>query len=154
MVVVDILMTEEIEETKVSCTNFTIIDYDDWTPCRCPECGGFLPKDFPMGEQFLCRRCGAVLETLPSPVEEDDEEDTDYERGGRICLVPDYAIKISTELPPKPLRQRKKKTDKWAMGVGFARRVWKDEKGEFVEVYPERIGLDDPRILQVVEGEK
>ena len=146
---------EDVLSEQKACTNFTIIDYDDWDPCRCPECKGFLPKDFPIGGQFLCRKCGSVLETLPSPVDDSDEdEDSDMEFGGIICKVPDYAIKISTELSPKALRHRKKKTNKWAMGVGFARRVWKDKGGEFVEVYPERIELDDSRILQVVEGEK
>lgn len=134
------------------CTNFTTIDYNDWTPCRCPACKGFLPKDFPMGKQFLCKKCGAVLETLPTiPEDPDMDEDTDYEWGGRICLVPEVAVKISTELPPRQPRHRKKKTNKWAMGIGFARRIWKDKAGEFVEVGPERIELNDSRILQVVE---
>ena len=139
------------------CTEFEVGDYDEGYPlCRCPHCKGYLPRDFPQGKQFLCRRCGAVLETIPSPIDDPDiEEDTDYEFGGRICLVPDYAVKIDATLPPKPQRQRKRKTLLWAMGVGFSRRVWEDREGRrFIEIGPERIELGDPRILQTAEEEK
>jgi len=135
------------------CTTFIIYDDDgEWGPCRCPQCSGFLPKDFPQGKQFLCRRCGAVLETMPSPIDDPDiEEDTDYEFGGRICLVPDYAVKIDTTLPPKPVRQVKRKTKLWAMGLGFSRRVWKDrDDKKFIEIEGERIEVEDPRILRIV----
>ena len=136
------------------CTEFMVGDYDEAsTLCRCPHCQGYLPRDFPIGKQFLCRRCGAVLETIPSPIDDPDiEEDTDYEFGGRICLVPGYAVKIDTTLPPKPRHMRKRKTNLWAMGAGFSRRVWEDRDGkQFIEIGPERIELEDPKILQVTE---
>uniref|UniRef100_A0A6M3M4G1 Uncharacterized protein n=2 Tax=viral metagenome TaxID=1070528 RepID=A0A6M3M4G1_9ZZZZ len=137
-----------------SCTLFTYYE-EGHHMCRCPKCSGFLPRNFPLKKQFLCRKCGVVLETLPSLTEDpDDDGDPDYRWGGRICVVPDYAVTISTELPPRPVRHEKKKTSKWAMGVNFSRRVWKDKTGEFVEVYPERIDLEDPRILQIVEDEQ
>ena len=139
------------------CTEFGAGDYDEYTLlCRCPNCKGFLPRDFPIGKQFQCRKCGAILETIPSPIDDPDiEEDIDYEFGGRICLVPGYAVKISTTLPPKPMRQRKRKTNLWAMGAGFSRRVWEDREGkQFIEVGPERMELGDPRILQVTEEEE
>ena len=139
------------------CTEFIVMDDpDEWAPCRCPKCKGFLPKDFPMGKQFVCRRCGAVLETLPNPIDDPDipAEDTYYEFGGRICLVPSYAVKIDATLPPKPKRHRRAKTNLWAMGKGFSRRVWEDHKGRrFIIVYPERIELGDPRIIAVKEDE-
>ena len=135
------------------CTEFMVGDYDEAsTLCRCPNCKGYLPRDFPIGKQFLCRRCGAVLETIPSPIDDPDiEEDTDYEFGGRICLVPGYAVKIDTTLPPKPVRQVKRKTKLWAMGLGFSRRVWKDrDDKKFIEIEGERIEVEDPRILRIV----
>ena len=134
------------------CTDFGIWEgpEEEWTPCRCPACKGFLPKDFPLGPQFQCRKCGTVLETLPSrPENPNDEEDTDMEFGGRICPVPGYAVKIETEKFPRPPRDRKHFTNMWARGEKFTRRVWTDKKGEFINVAGERIELTDPQILEV-----
>lgn len=132
------------------CTEFMTDGDDDWPLCRCPSCNGFLPRSFPIGEQFQCKRCGAVLETLPSiPDDPDEEEDTDMEFGGRICKVPDVAVKILVVKYPRPPRKRKHRTDKWALGEKFSRRVWKDRDGEFINVAGERIELNDSRILMV-----
>lgn len=61
---------------------------------HCPKCDKPLGREFRYGRQFICHNCGAVLETMPSKVEDqDEEEDTDYEFGGRLCLVPEYAVK-------------------------------------------------------------
>lgn len=136
------------------CSIFIPMYDEEWNPCRCPQCKGFLPAHFPINEQFLCRKCGSVLETLPSLVEySDDEEDLDYKYGGRICLVPEVAITIDTTLPPKPKRHHKKRTNMWAIGRAFSRRVWEDHDGQFIEIYPERIELTDSRILQIVEDQ-
>lgn len=135
--------------TERKCTSYVVIDYDDYVPCRCPQCKGFLPRDFPTDGQFLCRKCGAVLEVLPEEDEEFDEE----EWGGKICLVPDYAVNISTELPPKPKREIRKKTNRWALGAGFSRRVWRYRNEEFIMIDGERIELDDPRIVNVIEDD-
>ena len=99
------------------CTQFTFDgDFDEWRPCTCPVCKGFLPANLPLDRQFLCRKCGAVLKTYP-PLDEYmswnqflfDAQDDRW--GGRICLVPELAIKISTMLPPRrEKRRRKKKT--------------------------------------------
>ena len=53
--------------------------------------------DWPIGEQFKCKKCGKTLETLPSIPEDGEDEDTDYEWGGRLCIVPDIAIKKVTD---------------------------------------------------------
>ena len=137
-----------------SCTRFIRNYEEDLRPCRCPSCKGFLPRDFPLGSQFQCRRCGAVLETLPSKLEEpEEEEDTDYEWGGRICLVPPDCITIEVQaLPMKPRYNRKTKTKKWAMGDGFSRRVWRDREGEFIEIGPERLQINDSRIILITEN--
>ena len=146
--------------SEVSCTNFvTDRDPEDTPLCRCPSCSGFLPRAFPIGKQFQCKKCGAVLETLPSPVEDpDEEEDSDMEFGGRICEVPDAAVKILVVQYPRPRRDRKHKTSKWALGEMFARRVWEDKDGEFITVSapgrPYRVALDDPMILRIVEDKK
>lgn len=86
---------------KMKCTTFINDDYEDRpvheTLCRCPKCKGFLPRNFPLGKQFRCKKCGIILETIPSNpyADEDDIEDDsdDYEYGGKICIVPDYTIK-------------------------------------------------------------
>ena len=69
---------------------------------RCPNCKGWLPRNFPIGESFICKKCKATLETLPSIPEtwtnregkkETQEEDSDYEFGGRLCVVPEDLVK-------------------------------------------------------------
>ncbi len=88
------------------CTSFTTDDYDtnaSWEMLmRCPHCKGWLPQDFPLAMQFKCKKCGKTLETLPSIPDtwtnikgetETVPEDLDYEWGGRLCVVPDVAIR-------------------------------------------------------------
>lgn len=131
---------------------------------RCPACGGWLPQGFPMGKQFQCKRCGAVLETLPSIPEtytnadgstETNPEDVDYEWGGRLCLVPKYAVKILVVgYPIKKVKKMKVKTSLRAMGRTWTRRVWEDEEGRYIEIWPiGRIPLSDPMVLRTVEDE-
>jgi len=144
--------------------NCAVFITDDWEPeedwmklMRCPACKGWLPSDWPIGVQFQCKKCGAVLETLPTIPEdaEDEEEDTDYEWGGNLCVVPDVAVKIiKVDYPIKRIKKMKKKTSLRAMGRTWTRRVWEDEEGRYVEIWPlGRITLDDPRILRIVEDE-
>ncbi|MCK4266696.1 MAG: hypothetical protein KAX31_05400 [Thermoplasmata archaeon] len=149
------------------CTQFTFEDPDDHRPCRCPRCQGFLPAHFPLDRQFLCRKCGAVLKTYPSLEEYMSWDqflfDVQEDRwGGRICIVPELAVKISTVLPPRIPKRRRKKMEKWAHGgglfgpqepgsyIGFTRRVWVDKEGEFIEVDGERLEIADARIHMVV----
>lgn len=136
-------------EKMSECTEYSTNCDDDLPLCRCPNCQGFLSRDFPLDKQFLCRKCGAVLEAIEG----------EYRGEGQICPVPKYAVKISTELPPRRVRRQKKKTEKWAWGGGifepgnfsaFSRRVWKDKEGEFIEVDGERLDLSDTRIFTVV----
>lgn len=136
-----------------ACTRFvTWYDEDDLRRCRCPACKGFLPRGFPLSLQFQCRKCGAVLETLPSIVEDpDDEEDRDYEFGGRICLVPSDCVTIQVVPVERVRRVRTRKTNKWAMGDGFARRVWIDKQGDHINIDGERIEITDPRIKMITE---
>lgn len=129
---------------------------EDWTPCHCPKCGGFLPGDlcgYPLeeGKQFQCKRCNAVLELIFN--KEDEDEEYTYTGSGRICLVPPDAIKIQV-VDYKALREQKPRnsiqaTTKWALGVGFSRRVWRNRDQEYITVDGEQINLDDPRILLV-----
>lgn len=64
---------------------------------KCPKCGRGIPPDFPEGVQFKCGHCGTVLEAISEYVEpEDDDEDPEWDEDnhpGKICIVPDYAIK-------------------------------------------------------------
>jgi len=102
--------------SRENCTGFMMGDgYDEWHPCHCPKCGAFLPQHFPTnGTAFKCKKCGSVLETIPNMQDaaedglledlkedikegewnQDDIDEAVYESyGGRICLVPDYAVK-------------------------------------------------------------
>lgn len=80
------------------------------------------------------------------------------EFGGMICEVPEYAVKILVVQYPKPRSPRRHKTNKWAVGEKFIRRIWKDVNGEFITIAAPgsryRVTLDDPRVLRVFEGEK
>lgn len=149
----------------MSCSKFTFEDPEHHRPCRCPICKGFLPGHFPIDKQFLCRKCGAVLKVYPSLDEYMSWTEFLFDPwdeirwGGRICAVPELAIKISTVLPPRQMKRHRKKTEMWALGggifspgnyVAFSRRVWKDKEGEFIEVGSERLDLADERIVQVV----
>lgn len=88
------------------CAEFTTDDYDPketWMRLmRCPNCGGWLPEDWPIGKSFKCKKCGSTLETLPSIPDTykqpdgkifTEPEDTDYEWGGRLCVVPEDIVK-------------------------------------------------------------
>jgi hypothetical protein len=150
----------------MSCSQFTFDgDPDYMRLCTCPICKGFLPRRFPIDKQFLCRKCGAVLKVYPSLDEYMSWDQFLFDPwdvirwGGRICAVPALAIKISTVLPPRPMKRHRKKTEMWALGggifspgnyVAFSRRVWKDREGEFIEVGSEMLDLADERIVQVV----
>ena len=133
---------------------------------RCPACKAWLPSDWPIGAQFQCKACGAVLETLPSIPEtwtnlkgetETEEEDVDYDHGGRLCVIPEVAIKIVVvDYPLKKPPKDKFKTNRRAVGETWARRVWKDAEGkEFIEIgFLGRIYLPDERIRSFVEDEE
>ena len=130
----------------------------DWEPdehwmslMRCPSCKGWLPNDWPVGKQFQCKKCGTVLETLPGNEEGDDGAEP-YDYGGRLCVVPDYAVKIiKVAYPIKRVKKMKKKTNLRAMGRTWTRRVWEDEKGRYIEIWPlGRLALDDPKVLRIV----
>lgn len=143
-----------MSEPERQCTIF--VSNEGYAPdevglCHCPKCKGYLPSDFAIGRQFQCKKCGAVLETLPTsdPDLADDEQDEEMEFGGMICVVPDYAVKIELKPYPRPRRVRRHRTDRMARGLGFYRRVWKNVNGEFVIYEGERIPIDDPRILEI-----
>ncbi|MHA1286050.1 MAG: hypothetical protein ACTSPB_01480 [Candidatus Thorarchaeota archaeon] len=142
------------------CTRYVTYDYDHpWNPCRCPNCGSFLPSSFPMDKPFNCPKCGEVLEIIPDVDKVTGKEDH-YK--GRICMKPDH-LKTEEEKEEQrrymewkrsnPRPKRRKKTDKWAMGEGFARRVWVGADGEFIKINGERVSIEDERILLIYEGD-
>jgi len=141
------------------CSLF-VTESEDNRPCTCPKCKGFLPRDFPIAKQFQCRKCGSVLETIPhNPyADEDDQDDLteDYEYGGKICIVPEYAVKIPIinyiDLRKQNPNRPKKKTGKWALGEGFSRMIWIRNGIEFIEIGYETLQIADPRILMIKEG--
>lgn len=164
-------------EEGAHCTNFTVDDYYNESTryhYRCPGCKGFLPDDFPTrsGDQFQCKKCGAVLEIIRDPPDEDeletwkdsfedgivyqlglepipeyDEEDQE-ESGyftGRICIVPENLINIKVR-DYKALRAarpaKKRATDLRVIGYNFTRRVWRDRDGYFFDAEHGRVNID------------
>ncbi len=60
------------------------VDYDPWeTLLRCPECKGWLPRDFPLDEPFTCKKCGVELLTFPVY----DEGGFLLHSQGKICPI-------------------------------------------------------------------
>lgn len=71
------------------CVPFWIIEDDEPNErSHCPGCGGFLPRNWPSYKQFECEKCGRTLEAFPV-----DDEDQDMEFSGKLCVVPDFAVK-------------------------------------------------------------
>ena len=59
-------------------------DYDPWEALlRCPECKGWLPREFPLDKPFTCKKCGVELLTFPVY----DEEGLLLEDQGKICPI-------------------------------------------------------------------
>jgi len=135
-----------LKMSDVNCSLF-VIDWDnEMRLCRCPSCKGYLPREFPLGKQFQCMKCGTVLETMPSLVEDpDDKEDTEYRYGGRICVVPEDCITMEV-IDVKANRKTKpflKKTDRMIVtDLGFKRRVWEDRKGLFIKINGKKVRLE------------
>jgi hypothetical protein len=62
-----------------------VCDTEDWTPCRCPVCKGFLPVDI-FQDPLVCRKCGSELVAIPCSDKFKDSDDWNGEEG-RICVV-------------------------------------------------------------------
>jgi len=59
-------------------------EYEPWEILlRCPECKGWLPRDFPLDKPFKCKRCGTELLTFPV-YDEDGDLLMDQ---GKICPI-------------------------------------------------------------------
>jgi DNA-directed RNA polymerase subunit RPC12/RpoP len=70
-----------------NCSRYEFNDNDSLPPhqrlCRCPNCQGFLPSDFPLDAPFKCKKCGVELLVMP---DHDDESGEEMEMG-RICPI-------------------------------------------------------------------
>ena len=83
-VMTDDYSAEELEKTPES------------EMCKCPKCGRGIPPDFPENTQFKCSHCNTILEAIPEFNEDSEEEYPEHDEWnhpGKICIVPDYAIK-------------------------------------------------------------
>ncbi|MFA5714761.1 MAG: hypothetical protein WC998_03405 [Candidatus Paceibacterota bacterium] len=54
-------------------------------PCKCPVCGGFLPRDI-FQDPLICKRCGSELVAIEASEKLKDSDDWNGEEG-RICVV-------------------------------------------------------------------
>ena len=65
----------------MTCTQYALgggEGYENFTPCKCPVCGGFLKWE---GDTPLCNKCHTELIMLPE-IEDDIEMDW-----GKICPI-------------------------------------------------------------------
>ena len=60
-------------------------DPEDWRPCSCPVCGGFLSGDI-YQDPLICKKCGSELVAIPCS-EEFKESDQYCGEEGRICVA-------------------------------------------------------------------
>jgi len=68
------------------CTPYvTDYDDDDWTPCKCPVCGGFLTADI-FKDPLICKKCGSELLAIEVSEQFKDSDNWNGEEG-RICVV-------------------------------------------------------------------
>ena len=71
----------------IECTG-VVYDDRDWNHdkphlnfCRCPNCKGFLPQDFPSDKPFICKKCKSELMVFPEVDEVTGEEFIIYDNG-------------------------------------------------------------------------
>ena len=71
------------------CSRFVVSDeaYNEWEPCHCPVCGGFLKQDFPLDTMFKCKKCGTELMCFTDENEDPDTDPLDEGMTGRICPI-------------------------------------------------------------------
>ena len=162
------------EQKGAVCTGFHYGEYDEWSPCICPKCKGYLPENFPTTEgiQFQCKKCSTVLEII---IKVDKEEKEEYEKsfepgeeipeydptegdywGGRICIVPENLItikKIDYAELRKTRPKSKRRTGEWAYGLGFSRAVWTDKEGDYIKINGTRLSIGDSRI-KIITSDK
>ena len=75
--------------SKHECSLFVVDDppeeWANWQKlCRCPECKGFLPADFPQDKPFTCKKC--KIELMAFDYFEDGEK---IPYMGKICPIGD-----------------------------------------------------------------
>jgi len=68
--------------SELKCTEYILMDCDEqnFRPCNCPVCGGFLKWN---DGKPTCTKCGADLLVIPERDEETGEE-LEY---GKICPI-------------------------------------------------------------------
>lgn len=68
------------------CSNYTTDDWDqDLIPCKCPICGGFLPRDI-FQDPLICKKCGSELVAIEHGEKFKESDDYDFSEG-KICVV-------------------------------------------------------------------
>jgi hypothetical protein len=69
------------------CTTYSDdCDGDEWIPCKCPICGGFLPSDI-WQDSFICKKCGSELIAVEHSEKFQESDNYDGFSTGKICVV-------------------------------------------------------------------
>jgi hypothetical protein len=172
------------------CSDFMWGDYEQGDKvrlCQCPSCGGFLPRDFNTteGTQWQCKNCGTVLETIKNPPEDYEVEahidwythnmgilyslgleqipdcpPSEEYFSGKICVVPDYAVKMRVVdyaalrkfRPPRKHLTGIKVFGYTLTGSIWIRAVWKDRDGSFINIDGKRIEYDSEEWKEIIKG--
>lgn len=98
-------MSDQIEYNNPCSRYSDDCDADNWVPCNCPVCGGFLTGQI-FKDPLICKKCGSELVAIEAS-EKLKESDDWVGEAGRICVV---------TIGNKP-RTRKPKRDSYTYSI-------------------------------------
>jgi uncharacterized protein YbaR (Trm112 family) len=131
-------MSLEIQPIEHECTPYLDdVDDDDYMPCVCPVCKGFLTWD-ETGEIPICNKCGAELAKIPNRIKDgwecckcktinkfkddlcnkcghdecNDCQEPDYEGDGKICALSGRKKPLSQHREETKLKRIGKQNEK------------------------------------------
>jgi hypothetical protein len=90
-----------------NCSRYVTDNYDDenWMPCKCPVCGGFLSGDI-FQDPLICKKCGSELVALEASEKLKESDDWEGEED-RICVVTERH-----EIKPRAISKKEKENAK------------------------------------------
>jgi len=94
------------------CTTYVDDCDDSCIPCKCPVCGGFLPRDI-FQDPLICKSCSSELLAIEHSEKFKESDDYNFS-DGKICVVTRRKKTISqTKEERKTNRLIKEGHEKW-----------------------------------------